>query len=73
VRSQERGDSFALRFDNGPEFISKALDQWAHAHGVTLYFSRPGKPVDKRRARSGRASAERAPRPDAEPWASQFF
>ena len=36
----------SLNVDNGPEFISKALDQWAHAHGVTLYFSRPGKPVD---------------------------
>jgi len=36
----------SLNVDNGPEFISKALDQWAHAHGVTLYFSSPGKPVD---------------------------
>jgi len=35
-----------ITVDNGPEFISKALDQWAHAHGVTLHFSRPGKPVD---------------------------
>jgi len=32
--------------DNGPEFISNALDQWAHAHGVTLHFRRPGNPVD---------------------------
>jgi len=36
----------SLNVDNRPEFISKALDQWAHAHGVTLYFSSPGKPVD---------------------------
>jgi putative transposase len=36
----------SINIDNGPEFVSKALDQWAHAHGVTLYFSRPGKPVD---------------------------
>ena len=32
--------------DNGPEFISNALDQWATEHGVKLHFSRPGKPVD---------------------------
>jgi putative transposase len=32
--------------DNGPEFISKALDQWAYRHGVRLEFSRPGKPTD---------------------------
>jgi len=35
-----------ITVDNGPEFISKALDQWAHACGVVLHFSRPGKPVD---------------------------
>jgi putative transposase len=36
----------AITVDNGPEFISTVLDQWAHAHGVQLIFSRPGKPVD---------------------------
>ena len=36
----------AITVDNGPEFISATLDQWAHAHGVHLIFSRPGKPVD---------------------------
>ena len=35
-----------ITVDNGPEFISNALDQWAHAHDVHLHFSRPGKPVD---------------------------
>jgi putative transposase len=35
-----------ITVDNGPEFISNALDRWAHAHGVHLHFSRPGKPVD---------------------------
>jgi putative transposase len=35
-----------ITVDNGPEFISNALDQWAHAHAVQLHFSRPGKPVD---------------------------
>ncbi len=32
--------------DNGPECTSKALDQWAYDHGVTLAFIRPGKPVE---------------------------
>lgn len=35
-----------LAVDNGPEFISKALDAWAYQHGVQLEFSRPGKPTD---------------------------
>ncbi|WP_162788127.1 integrase core domain-containing protein, partial [Chromobacterium haemolyticum] len=30
----------------GSEFISMALDQWAYQQGVTLDFSRPGKPTD---------------------------
>ena len=29
-----------------PEFISKVLDRWAYKNGVTLDFSRPGKPTD---------------------------
>jgi putative transposase len=32
--------------DNGPEFISKALDAWACRRGVKLHFIRPGKPMD---------------------------
>ena len=35
----------ALRIDNGPEFISTALDAWAAAHGVKLDFIQPGKPT----------------------------
>jgi putative transposase len=35
-----------LRVDNGPEFTGKALDAWAHEHGVLLEFIRPGKPMD---------------------------
>ena len=35
-----------LAIDNGPEFISKALDAWAYQHQVQLEFSRPGKPTD---------------------------
>lgn len=35
-----------IKVDNGPEFISKALDAWAYQREVRLHFSRPGKPVD---------------------------
>jgi putative transposase len=35
-----------IRVDNGPEFTSKALDQWAYLNGVELDFIRPGKPTD---------------------------
>jgi putative transposase len=41
-----RGLPQSLVVDHGPEFISKALDAWAYAHGVELHFIRPGKPVD---------------------------
>ena len=34
-----------IRVDNGPEFISRDLDLWAYMNGVTLDFSRPGKPA----------------------------
>jgi len=36
-----RGAPAAIRVDNGPEFVSKALDRWAYENGVTLDFSRP--------------------------------
>jgi len=41
-----RGAPCAIQVDNGPEFVSKALDRWAYENGVTLDFSRPGKPTD---------------------------
>ena len=44
--SSIRGAPKTIRVDNGPEFISKALDRWAYENGVTLDFSRPGKPTD---------------------------
>jgi putative transposase len=36
----------SIRVDNGPEFISKVLDEWAYRNGVKLDFIRPGKPVE---------------------------
>lgn len=35
-----------IQVDNGSEFISKNLDQWAYANNITLDYSRPGKPTD---------------------------
>ena len=42
----EFGYPKTIRVDNGPEFISRELDLWAYMKGVTLDFSRPGKPTD---------------------------
>jgi putative transposase len=41
-----RGLPDVLVCDNGPEFVSQALDQWASQRGVTLDFIRPGHPVE---------------------------
>jgi putative transposase len=35
-----------IQTDNGPEFISLALDKWAYDNKVVLDISRPGKPTD---------------------------
>ena len=44
--SAVRGAPKRIRVDKGPEFVSRALDQWAYLHQVTLDFSRPRKPTD---------------------------
>ena len=46
--------------DNGSEFISRDMDLWACQRGVTLDFSRPGKPTDNAfiEAFNGRLRAE---------------
>jgi len=35
-----------IRVDQGSQFTSKELDLWAYSNGITLDFSRPGKPTD---------------------------
>ena len=42
---ETRGLPKVIVTDNGPEFISKALDEWAYMNGVKLDFIDPGKPV----------------------------
>jgi putative transposase len=44
--AQSKGLPQVIQVDNGPEFVSKALDEWARRHQVTLAFSRPGTPTD---------------------------
>jgi len=44
--SCHRGLPERIRVDNGPEFVSKALDNYSYQNNIKLEFSRPGKPVD---------------------------
>jgi putative transposase len=56
----ERGLPQRIRVDNGTEFTSKRLDQWAYLNHVQLAFSRRGKPADNGliEAFNGRLRAE---------------
>jgi putative transposase len=42
----EEGLPEIIIMDNGPEFIGKAVDEWAYRRGVSLFFITPGKPVE---------------------------
>ncbi len=42
----ERGLPERIVIDNGTEFTSKALDQWAYENKVTLHFITPGRPME---------------------------
>lgn len=41
---ESRGAPEVVTIDNGTEFDSKAMDEWAFENGVRLNFIRPGKP-----------------------------
>jgi putative transposase len=58
--AQRVGLPQAIQVDNGPEFTSKALDEWAARNTVKLIFSRPGTPTDNPyiEAFNGRLRAE---------------
>lgn len=42
----ERGGPVSITVDNGSEFAGRAMDAWAHRHGVQLAFIRPGRPME---------------------------
>ena len=42
--AESRGLPDPITVDNGPEFASKALDEWAFSQGLKLNFIEPGKP-----------------------------
>ena len=44
IDSRAKPQSIVL--DNGPEFVSRVLDQWAYRHGIYLAFIPPAKPAD---------------------------
>jgi len=57
VRTLERAGELhgfpkSIVMDNGPEFTSRVLDQWAHERGIELIFIRPGKPIENAYAES---------------------
>jgi putative transposase len=39
-----RGKPDTIRCDNGPEYISHKLQDWAKAHTITLEYIQPGNP-----------------------------
>jgi putative transposase len=41
----ERGYPQRIRVDNGPEFTSRVVEQWAQTHNVQLDFIKPGCPA----------------------------
>ena len=43
---RQHGLPTTIRVAQGSQFTSKELDLWAYANGITLDFSRPGKPTD---------------------------
>jgi putative transposase len=44
--AEVRGLPETIVIDNGPEFTSRALDEWAYRRGVRLLFITPGRPIE---------------------------
>jgi len=43
---KQRGLPRQIRSDNGPEFLSRAVDQWAFEHGLQWHTMEPGRPME---------------------------
>ncbi|TDV22428.1 putative transposase [Paraburkholderia caballeronis] len=61
-----RGKPLAIRCDNGPEYLSEAITQWASQCGVALNYIQPGKPQQN-------AYVERFNRTVRYEWLSQYY
>ena len=61
-----RGKPDTIRSDNGPEYISETLRNWAAAQGIRLEHIQPGKPQQN-------AYVERFNRTVRYEWLSQFY
>jgi len=43
---RRRGLPRQIRSDNGPEFLSRAVDQWAYEQGLEWHTIQPGRPME---------------------------
>jgi putative transposase len=43
---QQRGLPLRIRSDNGSEFVSRAVDQWAYEQGLEWHTIQPGRPME---------------------------
>lgn len=41
---QWRGTPGVLRYDNGPEYLSESIVNWAKRRGIRMEYIQPGKP-----------------------------
>jgi putative transposase len=63
---QWRGVPLVIRCDNGPEYISQALKEWAAESGIHLHYIQPGNPQQN-------AYVERFNRTVRYEWLSQYL
>lgn len=61
-----RGPPLAIRVDNGPEYISDCLHQWAETRGIAIQHIQPGKPQQN-------AYIERYNRTVRHEWLDQYM